>query len=1157
MQRGLEDVRPDVMGLAQGEALYREAVDAAGIGVFARDYRTGKAVWSAQVWRLHGLEPGGEPPDEDEMVRRFIHPDDVAARNRFIAEAKAHPEQMRHEMECRLVGADGVTRDVMSVVTLRRDAEGRAIAAYGTYIDISRRRQAERAAAESAAMFRRAAEVAGLCAFDHEYAAGPARWTEQVWEIFGLPPRDGGPADADLLALVHPEDVAPRAARVAALWGDAGCTRGELGWRIVRPDGAVRHVQVTVMYLRGADGVPLRTYGVVQDVTERREAEIGRETVEARFRIAAGIARMGVFERDEVTGAVMWSPRMFEIYGLPPEAGPPDQAGFDALVHPQDRGARREAVTAFLAAPGTEGAPLSFRIVRPDGAVRHIESRAVFHRDATGRAVRTHGVVLDVTEREEMVAALRASEERFRLAINAAHLGVYERDHRSGRAVWSPRMWEIFDLTPADEPPATPAVEAVVHPQDRARRRAYIDGLLREDAGMAQGVTFRLVHRDGSVHEVELRGMLAVDAAGRPVVTRGVVMDVTDRKLAEDALRASEARFRVAAGVARLGVFERWKDGRGVWSPRMWEIYGLAERADPPEEEELLARIHPDDRQTRLAEWRLAWQPWAPERYNSAFRIVWPDGTLRHVEAQTLRIGDAMGEMVMVNGVVFDVTDRVQAQEALQASETRFRLAAEAAGFGVFDREEDGDSVWSRRTWEIYGMEPSAVIPDLAALEAVTPPGDRERRRRFFSDVWAGADGAVHVGAFRVIWPDGSMRHIEMQVLLVRRAGARARIHGVVIDVTDRVRVQEALVAEKERFRHAVEAGRMGVFERDLVTGAGAWSEREWRIFGLEPREGAPDDAAFLAMVHPDDLSLVMAAREQLEGAPSGMPVRSEFRIVRMDGAVRQLVSDLVVIRDGEGRALKIHGVERDVTEEREMRAQAMISANLATLGQMATGIAHELGQPLQAIGTAAGTVNAWVEGGARAAQAAIAMRELERIEVQAERAGKTMRHLLLLGRGGRSDGDSELDEVIEGALDLVGTSIRGSGVEIEIDVPAGLPRIRGGQIELEKVLINLLLNARDAMEGREEKRITLHAWCDIVPEGHIVMLEVGDSGPGVAPAVRSRLFEPFFTTKDVGKGTGLGLAICRTTMTACGGGIALAARGPGAHFVLRFAVVE
>ena len=228
-----------------------------------------------------------------------------------------------------------------------------------------------------------------------------------------------------------------------------------------------------------------------------------------------------------------------------------------------------------------------------------------------------------------------------------------------------------------------------------------------------------------------------------------------------------------------------------------------------------------------------------------------------------------------------------------------------------------------------------------------------------------------------------------------------------------------------------------------------------------------------------------------------------------------------------------------------------MIAANMVTLGQMATGIAHEFGQPLQAITTAAAVLEGWIAGGCSPEGAESARRQVARIAAQAERAGQTMRHLLHFGRGGSSSGTTTAAAVVAGALDLVGASIRGSGVAIEVSVPGTLPEIQGAQLELEKVLVNLLLNARDAMEGRLERLVMVRAR----EEGAAIVMEIEDTGGGVPEGMLSRVFEPFFTTKEQDKGTGLGLAICKTTMQACGGDISVVNTALGARFSLRCAL--
>ena len=353
--------------------------------------------------------------------------------------------------------------------------------------------------------------------------------------------------------------------------------------------------------------------------------------------------------------------------------------------------------------------------------------------------------------------------------------------------------------------------------------------------------------------------------------------------------------------------------------------------------------------------------------------------------------------------------------------------------------------------------------------------------------------------------------------------------------------------ASEARFRLAADAAGLGVYEVDGRTGAQVWSARLWEIFGLPPAGQGPGEAEILARVHPDDREAFTRSTAALWADRARARFELRTRIVMPDGAIRHIVNWGLFIRDAEGRPVMLYGVVQDTTEAQELRAQAMISATLATLGEMAGGIAHELSQPLQAIATSADVVRAWVDAGCAPDGVAMVSRQLERIAGQAERSGETIRHLLQLSRGGGTVHTCAPAAVVAGALDLVGTLMRGAGVEIAIAVAATLPAVRGDQLDLERVLINLLLNARDATEHSPIRRVTLTAR----QEAGAVVMDIEDTGTGIPTALLGRVFEPFFTTKEHGKGTGLGLAICRTTLRACGGDIVAANTGSGARFTL------
>jgi C4-dicarboxylate-specific signal transduction histidine kinase len=285
----------------------------------------------------------------------------------------------------------------------------------------------------------------------------------------------------------------------------------------------------------------------------------------------------------------------------------------------------------------------------------------------------------------------------------------------------------------------------------------------------------------------------------------------------------------------------------------------------------------------------------------------------------------------------------------------------------------------------------------------------------------------------------------------------------------------------------------------------------------------------------------VAAARRHMlaKAAREGAAVL-EYQL-ELSGHERRWVRDecrrLRSLPDG---SIELVGSVTEITEERALKAKAESSAKLATLGEMATGVAHELSQPSAAIALAADVaVMALEDGSQRGID--VARTRLTRIADQATRIRDIIDHLQVFGRTDEgAPRDVEIRRIVSGALRIVGGTLRQSGVRVEIELPAALPQVRGRLVPLEQVLVNVLLNARDAMEQTppEERVITIGAAVDAVDR--VVHLNIQDSGSGIAPSMTDRLFEPFFTTKPVGKGTGLGLAIAYGTMRAFGGSIAL-----------------
>lgn len=282
--------------------------------------------------------------------------------------------------------------------------------------------------------------------------------------------------------------------------------------------------------------------------------------------------------------------------------------------------------------------------------------------------------------------------------------------------------------------------------------------------------------------------------------------------------------------------------------------------------------------------------------------------------------------------------------------------------------------------------------------------------------------------------------------------------------------------------------------------------------------------------------------------AIAGQESVGEYRVRHADGRwiwVRDHARTRGPKRAGE---VEMVGVLSDITQEREMAAQAVSSAKLATLGEMATGLAHELNQPASAIALAADLAVIEMQSG-EPARLVRAEQRLETIVQQIMRMREIVQHFQIFSRG---DPHSEelsaicLEDALAGALGLMHGTLNASGVRMSVDLPARLPRVMGQLIPLEQVLVNLLLNARDAMEATPPTKREVRITAQVNAAADEVCLRVADTGPGFTPEQLVRALEPFYTTKPPGKGTGLGLAIVYGTLRAFGGRITPANRPDG-----------
>ena len=341
---------------------------------------------------------------------------------------------------------------------------------------------------------------------------------------------------ANFERFVHPDDL-PRARNLVgnAL---AGRESAPIDIRVLQPGGAIVVVEATAVPERRNDSVT-GVFGIARDVTARRAAEEALREREWQLAEAQRLVHMGNWELDLLTGELQWSDEIYRVYGVDRENFSPTFEKYLELVHPDDRPRVRERGQEV--AGGAEVGPADFRIVRPDGAIRHIRGRMTLY-DAEAGHPKLFGASQDVTELRRIELDLRRRERQFSIAQTIAQAGSYEVDYETEEITWSDETYAQLGYA-KDVRPSAEAFAARLHADDRERVFKTYRSAFETHAAYAQ--EYRIVRSDGEIRTIHSEGLPVVDAEGRARKFVGVTQDITSRRAMENA--AAESRLRLQA----------------------------------------------------------------------------------------------------------------------------------------------------------------------------------------------------------------------------------------------------------------------------------------------------------------------------------------------------------------------------------------------------------------------------------------------------------------------------------------------------------------------------------------------------------------------------------------------------------------------------------
>lgn len=975
-------------------------------------------------------------------------------------------------------------------------------------------------------------------------------------------------------------------------WGAAYATLlsvlGALGFGLLLPPAGHFHFAdarvwtvLAACFVSGltASGLSGRLRHAIREADERRSDAVAGEN---RFSELVHSVEGIVWEADADSLEFSFvSDQARKLLGFPAERWLSEPGFWQEHLHPDDRD--RAIQFCRQAVEEKRSHDFEYRMIAADG-------RAVWIRDLVtvarkdGRANRLRGVMIDVTDRKRAEETLQDQAK----LLDLTHDGIIVRDMNRITRYWNRGAEELYGWK------ANEAVGKGIYDLLKTVFPTSIEDVEDEviRTGRWEG---ELTHtkKDGTRIVVSSRWSLQRDDRGAPLAVLVTNNDITEQKRAEDIARRSAKELRDVIETIPAVVWSALPDGSNTYVNSRWTEYAGDAQENPG-----TARrdpVHPEDAERYLGKWETSIVTGAPFEDEVRFRRA--DGEYHWHLVRGVPLRDEHGQILKWYGVMSDIEDRKRAESLLAGEKRVLEMVARAESLpGILDGlcrlvEQQAKDVLASVLLLDGGRPRHGAAPSLpkdytdaidgSAVGPFSSPGgiatDRGRQiivEDIASDPrWAGYRSVALAHDLRSCWcspifssqgsviavfamyyrqPRGPTRHEQEIVEQI------THLAGVAIErqlTYEQLTRSEAILAEAQRLTHT------GSWAYGPQRGM-YWSEESFRLLGFDPDQPVPDGETVLRRVHPEDRERVREFRENALRSDSGSD--QQFRIVLADGSVRHIHTTYHPVFNANGDLVEIVGTHVDVTESkraeqererlRELEGAIAHINRVSMMGELAASLAHEIKQPIAAAITSANACLRWLTRDppdldrARAAAG--------RVGQDGTRAAEVINRLQSFYKKGAPDQREavNINEVIQEMAALLRNEATRYSISIRPQLHEGVPLVTADRVQLQQILMNLMLNAIDAMKDTTGE-LTVRSGLN---ENGQVVVSVSDSGVGIALKDADRVFDAFFTTKP--QGTGMGLAITRSLVESHGGHVWVtsnAGAGVTFHFTLPASAAE
>ena len=1055
------------------------------------------------------------------------------------------------------------------------------------------RQQAEIALQEKEEQLRLALDFSQVGLWDWETATDRLRWRANTACILGLPPGDYQVPSSAWFERVHPDDVALVRQRLQIALEQG--SPYEIECRVVWDDGSIHWVFGRGRATYDAAGQPQRMVGTVLDISKQKQVEEALRTSENRLLRTLSGANAGLWEWDATTNSYYWSDQNYCLLGYAVGECIPSQAAWLERVHPEDR----ELVAAYTLenlghslARSSHEFKLTYRVLLPNGGIRWIEDIGEVTYDTAGNLLRINGIQIDVSDSKQAELEL----EEISTALSNAVEGIARLDPQ-GRYISVNRAYaEVGGYTPAEM--IGREWQLTVHPEDLDSAIAAYQEMRQQ--GKAK-VELRGLRKDGSCFYKEVTMVAAYDQKQQFTGHHCFLKDISDRKQAEAALLENQRFIQSIADATPnlLYVYDLIEQRNVYANSELATILGYSTEDVQDLGSSLLQDLlHPEDQENVFTNHQRFQTAQDGEVFEIEYRMRHKNGEWRWLLSRDTvfkRTADGIPQQIV--GTATDITDRKQAEAALQESQRFIQSIADATPnlLYVYDLIEQRNVYTNRELGQVLGYTPEevqAMGADL--LPRLTHPADWEAVMAYDQRILTAQDGEVLDLEYRMRHKNGEWRWLTSRSTVFKRTadGLPQQIVATATDITERKQAEAALQESQQFIQSITDATPSILYVYDLLEQRHIYANfRLAQVLGYSLADIQFVGNRFLKqLIHPDDWANVATHYQRLATVEDGGVLEVEYRIWHKNGGWRWIVSrDTVFKRTEAGQVQQIMGTATDISDRKQLEVarrwaeielrqakEAAEAANRAK-SEFLSRMSHELRTPLTAI-----------LGFAEVLAGDAQLRPEQRENLNIIRRSGT--HLLSLindvlqiakiEAGGLSLDETSFDlhhllTTVEQLLHIKAVS---KHLILTLERANNVPQyIQTDENKLRQILINLLDNA---IKFTEQGSVTLQVTCTrretagnptdqtaalvsgpVRDQGNrrhseaALYFRVIDTGAGIAPGELACLFNAFAQTETGRKsqeGVGLGLAISRQFAELMGGEITVQSQlGQGTIFTL------